>query len=264
MIQDYFNSDPLAPYYNLNGLTDVVLTCDIDWAPEYAIADVLELVESYGYKISFFATHKSELLLEQSESFEVGIHPDFTRQKSNYSFEDKIVRLLEIYPDSLGTRSHRNFFGQNISDMAKAAGLKYEASVFLWNESFCKTHIDYNSMVRFSYMWEDGIHLDTNTPREVSTINLNTPGMKILNIHPILIYLNAETDDQRREVTKRYSDLTKAPYNELKQFVNKGYGIKSFYTEILDYLKSQNVQTHLLKDLAGIKLSEIKLQQNVA
>jgi predicted heme/steroid binding protein len=263
-LQKYFNNDPLAPFYNLNEFKDVVLTCDVDWAPDYAIAEVLDLIAGYDFKANFFATHKSDLLLQKSEAVEVGIHPDFTRQNSKLTHEQRINDLLHLYPESKGTRSHRNFFGQNISDMAKAAGLKYDASVFLWNESFCNTHIDYNGMVRFSYMWEDGIHLDTNTPKDISKINLHTPGMKILNVHPILIYLNAETDDQRREVTKKYSDLTKASYKEVKKHVNAGYGIKDFYKEILKYLKSMNVRSHLLSDLAELRLSQKYQQRNVA
>lgn len=248
--EEYFQTDPLRNFYNLNGLTDVILTCDIDWAPEFAIEKVLETIEEFGFKINFFATHKSELLLKSSEYSRVGIHPNFTRLKTNIQFEDEVKRLKDIYQDSIGTRSHRNFFGQNIADIVSENGLIYDASVFLWNQSFCQAHLDYNGMIRFSYCWEDGIHLDTNTPLEISNVNINSPGLKIINIHPVLFYLNTITDDERRVVTSKYSDLTIAPQSEFDLHVNKNFGIGDFFIEILKYCKSKNVTTHFLDDLA--------------
>ena len=248
-LMELFKDDPLAKYYNLNGLENIVLTCDIDWAPEYAIESVIETIESFGYKINMFATHDSKVLKQNSNVFNVGIHPNFTRLNSD-DFESEVRRLKEMYPDSVGTRSHRNFFGQNISDIVNKYGLIYEASVFLWNQSFCQAHVDYNGMVRYSYFWEDGIHLDTNTPFDISLVNLNTPGLKVLNIHPVLFYLNTVTDDERRAVTSQYSDLTIAPKDEVDKYVNKNYGIRNFYIELLKYCNSQNVKTHFLEDLS--------------
>lgn len=252
-----FGNDPLSSYYNLNGLEDVILTCDIDWAPEYAIEKVLETIDSFGYKINMFATHKSDVLMQKSELFNVGIHPNFTRLKSD-DYESEVKRLKDLYPESVGTRSHRNFFGQNIADIVNKYGLIYDASVFLWNQSFCQAHVDYNEMVRFSYCWEDGIHLDTNTPFDISLVNINTPGLKIINIHPVLFYLNTVTDNERRVVTSQYTDLTKAPKQEVDKYVNVNYGIGDFYVQLLNYFNSKQVKTHFLEDLSVKYLEGIK------
>ncbi|MGH7710257.1 MAG: hypothetical protein ACREOG_03185, partial [Gemmatimonadaceae bacterium] len=138
----YFAGDSYARFYNLTGLTDVFLTCDVDWAPDYAIETVLNAVEAHGQKITLFATHRSELLLGAPDWLEVGVHPDFTRQDGKSRFEDKFSALKAFYPSAVGTRSHRDFFGNNIGDMAKQCGLRYDASTFLWNQPFCQAHID--------------------------------------------------------------------------------------------------------------------------
>jgi len=249
-MEKYFQNDQLSQFYNLNGLKDIILTSDVDWAPEYAIEDLLNIIKTLDFKLTIFATHKSEVLLRKYDYVEVGIHPDFTRRNQAEWFDDKVKKLKEIYPEAVGTRSHRNFFGQNIGDIALANGLKYDASTFLWNEPFCQAHVDYNKMLRFSYMWEDGIHLDTDTPKKIENINLHTPGLKILNVHPILIYLNAPNDNYRRIVTSKYSDLTAAPKREIDKFINTSkYGIKDFYIDILKYLKTQKVNSYTLEGL---------------
>ncbi|GAB6179350.1 hypothetical protein JCM14036_06690 [Desulfotomaculum defluvii] len=250
-LQQIWQGDPLLPYYNLQGLTDIILTCDVDWAPDFAIECVLDLVQKYGCKITVFATHKSNVLVNAPSFVEVGLHPDFTRPHSNTWFDEKLYSLKEIYPSAKGMRSHRNFFGQNIADIAKKCGLIYDASVFLWNEPFCQAHQDYNGMFRFSYMWEDGIHLDMGLPHDWNNINLHNPGLKIINVHPILIYLNCISEEQRRIVTSKYKDLTKASRTEIDIYVNKEKGIKDLWESLLQMIKIQGINTYQLKDLVN-------------
>jgi hypothetical protein len=248
-LQRYLERDPYARFYNLSGLTDVFLTCDVDWAPEYAIEHVLEAVEAHGQKLTIFATHRSEVLLGAPPWVEVGLHPDFTRQHDGDSrFEDKLATLKSCYPSAVGMRSHRDFFGNNIGDMAMKCGLRYDASTFLWNQPLCQAHVDYNGMTRFSYCWEDGIHLDMGFGLELDRVTLHTPGLKILNVHPILIYLNSSTEEHRRGVTRRYKDLTSAAFSEIDAEVNRGRGIGNVWRELLQYLAVNNVRTHLLRD----------------
>ena len=249
-----WESDPLSSFYNLNGLQDIILTCDIDWAPDYAIEHVLEIVEPFNCKITMFSTHKSDILLRAPEFVEVGLHPDYTRRHSDSPFEEKIARLKEIYPDAKGTRSHRNFFGQNIADLNKKFGLIYDVSVILWNQPYCQAHLDYNGMVRFSYMWEDGLHLDMGYQLNFDQVNLFAPGLKIMNIHPILIYLNSTSESHRRSVTQRYADLTKAPKSDIDQEVFRGFGIKDLWINLLKMIKDNGIRTHCLSDLANISL----------
>jgi hypothetical protein len=107
-----FSRDPLRKFYNLDGLTDVVLTCDVDWAPDFAIQTVLDLVRAHGFRMTVFAAHRSTLLgaLTDDPDIEVGPHPDFARPHASDWFDSKLLRLKEAYPHSLGMRNHRNFF----------------------------------------------------------------------------------------------------------------------------------------------------------
>lgn len=246
----FFADDPLARYYNLDGLTDVCLTCDVDWAPEYAIEAVLQAVEAHGHKFTIFSTHDSAVLQRAPSWLEVGLHPDFTRKPPSPWFDERMAGLKAIYPEAVGMRSHRNFFGNNIADLAKANGLIYDASVFAWNEPICLAHRDYQGLVRMAYSWEDGIHLDFNLPRDLSATTIMTPGLKILNVHPILIYLNSQTEDHRRGVTRRYQDLVNAPKAEIDAERNTGEGIANLWHAMLGWLAENNIRTHCLRDVA--------------
>ncbi len=247
-----WRGDPLLEYYNPNDLANVILTCDVDWAPDYAIERVLEIRARFGCKITMFATHPSKVLLDRPDGVEVAIHPDFTRG-ANSDFDEKMRILKEAYPRARGMRSHRNFFGQNISDLAKKHGLEYDASVFLWNEPFGQAQIDHNGIVRFTYFWEDGIHLKMGLPLSWEKVRVEEPGLKIFNVHPMLIYLNSTSDEHRKLVTSRYKDLAAAPRREIEPEVNRRRGITNLWIGLLERIETEGVKTHHLGDLAKLK-----------
>lgn len=249
MLEKFYQDDRFAKYYNLISFNSVFLTTDIDWAPDFAVEELFNLVQEFDFKLTAFATHKSTVMQKSNGLVEVGLHPDNTRPDKEFGFSKKIEDLKSMYPESVGLRCHRNFFGNNIGDLAKRAGLKYDASTLLWLQPFCSAFEDYNNLIRMSYYWEDGIHCDKNLAYDVNKIKLHTPGLKILNVHPILIYLNAPNDQYRKDVTKNYSDLTTANYTDITNSIYKGYGIKNFYLDILTYLKLQKVNTHFLREL---------------
>jgi hypothetical protein len=161
--------------------------------------------------------------------------------------------LKKYYPNAVGMRSHRNFFGQNIADLANQLGLRYDVSLFLWNTPFCQGYIDYNGMIRFAYMWEDGIHLDMGLSLNFHEVQLFSPGMKVLNVHPILIYLNAASEEHRRRVTSRYRDLTSAPRNEVDAEINHDVGLGTVWRALLAWLADNGVRTHCLRDAAAYR-----------
>ncbi|WP_212644808.1 hypothetical protein [Delftia sp. PE138] len=250
-MHEFFSQDPFRSFYNLDGLDTVVLTTDIDWAPDYATEVVLDMVAQAGMKITAYATHDSALLKASTSFVEIGLHPDNTRPDPVHRFSKKLPDLMEIFPDAVGLRCHRNFFGQNISDLAKACGLTYDLSSFLWRQPFAQAHVDYNGLVKMSYVWEDGIHVDIGEPLDLSRIPLDDPGLKVLNVHPMLIYLNASDDNLRRGLTKGISDLASVPRSHFEGHIYKSYGLRDFYRDLLNELKRRGVKTVFARDIAA-------------
>lgn len=246
----YFSDDPFHQYYNLDGTECVALTSDIDWAPDYAVESLYELVSSFGFKLTAFMTHDDHVSRNAGAWLEIGLHPDHTRPDPKHGFPPKLERLKELYPQAKGLRCHRNFFGNNVSDIARRLELVYDVSVLLWRQPFCQAYADYNGIVRMCYCWEDGMHADMKLPMTIEEVRLDTPGLKILNVHPILMYLNAPDDDWRRRVTKPYTDLTKAPKADLEPHIYQGYGLRSFYKDLLAHIKRRGIRTLHCLDIA--------------
>jgi len=253
-LASHFATDPLRDAYNLDGLDTVVLTTDIDWAPDYATRAVLDLVADAGMRITAFATHDSPLLKAATDFVEIGLHPDNTRPHPQHGFARKIPDLLELFPDAVGLRCHRNFFGQNISDLAHAAGLTYDISTFLWRQPFAQGYLDYNGLVKLAYVWEDGIHVDVGEALELERVGLDLPGLKILNVHRMLIYLNAPDDQLRRRLCRGIGDLTTVPETHFRDHIHQGYGLRDFYRDLLAELRRRKVRTLFARDLAALAL----------
>ena len=249
----YFTQDPFSCFYNLDGFSSVALTTDIDWAPDYAVEATLRLVDAAGFPITAFATHRTAVLRGLGPAVEIGLHPDNTRPDPVHRFSRKLPDLLEMYPEAKGLRCHRNFFGQNISDLATDAGLLYDASMFLWRQPFAQCYVDYNGLVKIPYTWEDGIHVDLNRPLDIAELQLDTPGLKILNVHPMLIYLNAPNDRLRRSACKGITDLAVTPEAHFSDSIFKGYGLARFFADLLSELRRRQVRPVLLRDIAALK-----------
>lgn len=245
-------AQPYFEFYNFDPSNKrCLLTADIDWAPDFCVKYMLTALKKLNIPVTCFATHDSDELRAAQEHgvIEIGLHPDNTRPEPGHGLTKKIENLKNLYPEAVGLRCHRNFFGQNIAEMAVRSGILYDVSTFLWNQPFISGYKDQFGINRFSYFWEDGIQLDTRTELSLSKVNFNTIGLKIFNIHPLLFYLNAISDDERRKAVKGITDLTKVKEGYLSKFRNTGYGIKSFTLDLLLRLQEEGFQFHLCSDL---------------
>lgn len=246
---DTLARDPWARFYNLDGFADAALTCDIDWAPEYAIEHVANKAAEFGLALTLFSTHESDFCKSPPEHCEIGLHPDYTRPERT-PFDEVLPRLKALYPDAVGMRAHTNLFGQRTAEAAAACGLEYDISYLLWNKPFCQVFRDYSGIARFTYHWEDGTHWYMNRPLNWDGIEMDSPGLKIFNIHPISIYLNSPTAPHCRAVQTRYRDLASAPKSEVDALVNRDErGIGDLWLDLLRELAERGVKTHLMKDM---------------
>lgn len=250
-LDSLFAQDPFVGLYNLHGFTTYAMTADIDWAPEYAIEDMLGLFAEAGIKITCFATHESRVLKRPPAKIEVGLHPDFTRPHPEHGLRRKILDLYELYPQAVGVRAHRNFFGQNSAQLAADAGLSYDSSVLLWRQPFCQVHRDQWGLYRLCYSWEDGIQADMGLPWSLDVVPTTSPGLKIFNVHPIFIYLNCPDDDYRRAIVQDYPDLPNAPRSVLAAKRYDGYGARSFLIDMLKMLKATRARDLMLREMIG-------------
>ena len=57
----------------------ILIRLDIDWAPDFIIKKVDEMLTEKNVKATWFVTHKSAYLktLSKNRNYELGIHPNF-------------------------------------------------------------------------------------------------------------------------------------------------------------------------------------------
>jgi len=210
----------------------IVFTCDIDWAPEFAIDNTIAFFNDLGIKLTLFATHDSFVV--KSSGLEIGIHPNLSRTTEN-NYEKVISELMNIYPDAKGSRTHRNYFGYTTPHYLIKNGLEYDISVINWLQpSFCNKH--FTGLKTLTYSWEDGLHFDYDLDLSPNMVPYKSK-ICIYNVHPIVIYLNQNSEKIRKDAVKNISDLTSASINHLSNFVYDGYGIKNL---IKDFVFGKN------------------------
>lgn len=251
------SASPSAPVtwpdlINADGFRTFALTADIDWAPDYAVEDLLLAVEPTGFHITLFATHDQPILKNLPSWVSVGLHPDNTRPHAQTGLKRKILDLLELYPEARGVRAHRNFFGQNIASLAADAGLEYDASVILWRHPHMQPWLDQYGLIRMQYGFEDGIIADMRLPWDTGLLDVSVPGQKIYNFHPIFTYLNCPDDDYRRAIVRDYSDLTQAPQSVLGSRRHQGEGARTFLLRVLDALRATGARSLSLLEAARV------------
>jgi len=144
----------------------IAFTVDIDWAPEEAIADTLQLFAKYGVPATLFCTHDADVLKNADRSlFELALHPNFNALLLNATGErrtakDIVEQLHDMYPEAVGIRSHSMTQNSYLLNLFAEKGYLYDANSF-WPYDFdLKPKTMWNGLHRVPYNWEDHIHIE--------------------------------------------------------------------------------------------------------
>lgn len=228
----------------------VAFTSDIDWAPEHVIEYSISLFEKYETKCTFFCTNQSETLSNcNKELFELGIHPNFNPllEGKGGNIDEVIENILNIYPESKGVRSHSLTQNSVILNKFSEKGLIYDANQFMPYQNNIKPFKIWNGLVRIPFNWEDALHMEFANSFENIGLDLISNDTNILNFHPIHIYLNTENIERYKMAKKYYHNPQK-----LKEYQNnKTFGIRILLINILDYVKTNNIKTNKLIEIAN-------------
>jgi peptidoglycan/xylan/chitin deacetylase (PgdA/CDA1 family) len=224
----------------------VCITLDVDWANDNILDYTLNKLNKYGVKATFFSTHDSVILkgLDQ-DKFEIGLHPNFNN--SNCDFEEPIKTLKDIYPQAVGARSHSLFVSSNILQNYKKHGLRYESNNFLYLHPNLQITKRFYNFYSIPFFWSDDKLIELEN-KEKNTY-LRVKGLKIYNFHPIHIFLNTPKN--------HYYNIHKHNYHNDEELLKnrfRGFGVGTYFENILKEIYSQTTKTYLMKEL--IKLGQ--------
>lgn len=220
-------------------LSDIHLTIDADWCEDTVLAETIEIVEGYGVSATWFLTHDTFLLprLLNNPKFEIGIHPNFSRQLAggaSESAESELRRMLEIFPNSKSIRSHSIVSSSPLSKLFAEHGLTHESNYFIpFSDAFMvRPWTETCGLIQVPFCWADDASLIFGSDGFGRSF-FASPSLKVLDFHPIHIYLNTESME--------HYESTRADHRNPVRLRNArfgGRGIRTVFLELLDHLTS--------------------------
>jgi len=249
------NKEFLSKYANWEKLNSINLTFDIDFAPDYMIENIVEIIEKYNIKVTFFATHSSDFLdeIKKKINFEVGLHPNLcVNSTQGKDFNEILGKLKKQFPKAVGSRFHLLKYSYRELSMLRNFNIEYDISVLRFNSPYLLPvyHKDID-LILFSYMWEDGICENSNLALDINNINLSSPGVKIINFHPLNIFLNSESNINRIDFLNKNPDLLHVAYEEALKFRRKGNGAENLLKTLLEFFRKNKIQTYKLSEISN-------------
>jgi len=215
---------------------DIVLTFDMDWAPDFVMKETIELLINHRCKSTWFVTHNTKLLSKMREYpdlFELGIHPNFMPESSHGSnFQQVMQTVMKIVPEAKSVRSHALFYCHYLLDIYLQYGIKYDSSISLNLDPFIipiKVHTKNGSLVRIPFYWADCIEPFG------SKYFLNDSGLKIFVFHPIHVFLNSINSLSYELIKKKYNDISQCPEKFARLYVSSKKGIRDILEDLIQY-----------------------------
>jgi len=248
------NNDPqsffLEEYANWREPKRIFLTVDVDWAPDYMIEYLLDIFREFNTSATVFTTHPSTLLknLQHDDNFEISHHLYIDEASSQgKDVVTAINYLKKYYPHAAGNRFHLLAHSYRHLECLGDFGYQYDVSVLRFNGSYLLPVFHHDlQMVLLTYCWEDGICENSRLPLNVSFHN---PGVKIINFHPLNVYLNGEDSSNRIALLKDNPSLLDCPRPRAHRYRSQGNGAEVALRNLLRSAERIGCRTSKIKDL---------------
>jgi hypothetical protein len=231
----------------------VCLTVDVEWAHPVVLADLVALFDTAGVAATFFVTHEGVTL----PGHERGLHPNFRRNGDSYrallasrapgapapNDEEVHAFILErtrtFAPEAAGLRSHCLYSESTLHWQFKKFGVEYDCNPrFPFAPDLRPVRLLHDVLAIPTY-YADQLDLHHSvTGFSLGGLRLDQPGMKVLDFHPNMVYLNAANDDAYQITRPSYHDPA-----ALLAARNPGRGVRTLLIELLDQIAAGRVQT---------------------
>jgi len=224
-------------------VNEVVLTLDVDWAPDFVWRAVAEEIASRRVRATWFVTHPSPVLDElraAPELHELGIHPNFLPGTTHGDDVDGVLaHLLEIVPEARCSRSHGLLQWGDLFRALLDTPIRLDSSTFLpglagvvplrqWRAG--------ESLTRVPFTFADDHELEKPEPSWDLEAHVTGRGLEVFDFHPVHVYLNSSGPDAYAELKGEAGDLREAGPELLDRHVYTGRGTKTLFLAVLDHL----------------------------
>ncbi len=206
MIQKAEDNNPALPWEELHTQRVFSITADQDWAPEWAMDFFLEWTRQLALKPHIFATNSSYRLqcaVGRGDA-SLGWHPNFALGSTHGDSPSAVVEhLRSIAPGATTFRTHRfNESSDALEALAQAGHTVCSQFPTLFSPGIVPL-IHASGLVVLPVWFEDDIWMRDSMIADARIgASIDTPGLKILNLHPVHVALNSPDFDwysQRRD-----------------------------------------------------------------
>lgn len=203
---------PVRVPHHSPSATDIVLTFDIDWAPDWMVGDIAGRLAAKGIRATFFATHNSPAMrdLESEPAFEIGLHPNLLPGSSHGGTEEEVFGALkDWFPRATTCRTHSLVQSERLLErMATVYGISIDCSLHLPRAANVEPHIlpltvAGASILRVPHIFQDNMHMLARREWTMAAAGLDRPGWKVMNFHPVHVSLNISRMDTYEAIRKR-------------------------------------------------------------
>jgi peptidoglycan/xylan/chitin deacetylase (PgdA/CDA1 family) len=236
----------------------VCLSVDVDWASPDVLADLRSLFDERDLKATFFVTHANI----DVAGHERGIHPNFRRngdvmralekEASDARLDegeiyDRLVAAFKNFaPEATGVRGHSLHYDSQLLPAYKKHGLEYDSTYQLPLVGGLQPFWKEYDILEIPIYFNDHFELKSNAvgldPRK---LELDEPGLKVILLHPNIMFLNAASNEQYLACKAFYHD-----YERLLHARNSGRGIRSFALDLLDSIVARNIPVLTLGEVS--------------
>lgn len=229
----------------------LALTLDQDWAPDWAVRRVAELLVAHKVKATWFITNECPslaFLRQHRHLFELGIHPNFMPGGTQGTTPTEVLsNCLAVVPEATSMRAHGLHISSSLyatvmretpitadltTIMPHTAGLR--PALLRWGG---------HSLWKVPFYWEDDIEFGLEQPCwELGSHLLDDAGLAIFNFHPIHICLDTRSEAQ-------YAAYRMTPDCEPPFAPGAPRGVRALFDQLLATLEG-----------AGVTVSELLAQ----
>ena len=172
--------------------TRVVLTLDVDWAPDWMVDSVAARLVGADAPATWFATHASpalERLRERPDLFELGIHPNFRPGSSHGETPAAVLEhVMALVPEAVSSRAHGVVqSGELLHELVRRTPVRIDSTTFLPDLPDAPIVIQrtpHGDLVRVPFTWSDDYEPLRTTPDWGWERALAEPGLKVVLFHP--------------------------------------------------------------------------------
>jgi peptidoglycan/xylan/chitin deacetylase (PgdA/CDA1 family) len=221
----------------------ICLTVDVEWATEEVLADLRRLFDERGLRATFFCTHAGV----DVGIHERGLHPNFrpsgdtVRQLRSTKgeaallddtalFRHVLTSTLAYAPEAKGVRSHSLHYDSMLLPLYAELGLEYDSTYLLPLVSGLGPFWKEYDVLELPIFFNDHFELKTGaTGFDFHSLGLDRPGLKVINMHPNMVFLNAVSDEHYLATKPFYHDV-----GRLREARHRGRGIRTMVVDLLD------------------------------